>query len=606
MKEQHISKIEKKIAYLIGMLLFSYLVLRSIYSPILHDEIATFYYYIQPGIYFPPHAHWDANNHILNSMLSGWSYQLFGDAPWALRLPNVLAYILFVWATWKLASLLQNKSLRWGFFLAMTMAHYMFEYFNETRGYGLSMAFLSLGIFFTIRYLNSAQYRYLLGLLMAYLLACMANLTLLYSCLLIGVVLVFSVWQRKEIIQIKLAHYVTLFVGMVMLYPLIQFGFDLKERGALYYGGKEGFWKYTGNTLSELFLGYYSTEIAVLLTLLFSGILISFLWHWYRQKSSLQTILKQHHFIWVYLFVGSIAAIFATRYILDVNFPEDRTAMYLYPYLIGSLAFTIDRYSSQFLQYTTALMFLYFPVQFIFKANITHATWSMEERAPQEYFDQIKTYTRINPYPFTIGGARTQELCWNYMNHQSGGYEGKFTYTNHVDTLCDFQIVNIHRKTPSSFKQLYTQLNNNPINELNLYERKNKLKRIHVLTIDSITNWVHQQNEYFELISYKIPDSLIGKTLYAGVQATLHSPEKPFASSLVFSLKTAEFVEVHQEAMPLHWMKKNWDNTPNNLTHGIMMPTVPSNASYIIVYLWNHRKVDYLIHNGKLELFVLE
>src|SRR5690606_36419763 len=101
-----------------------------------------------------------------------------------------------------------------------------------------------------------------------------------------------------------------------------------------------------------------------------------------------------------------------------------------------------DQISNTKMGVSIGILLFYMPVQFIFKSNITRATWSLEERAPQEYFDHIVATERINKYPFTIGGARTQELCWNYMNHQSGGYEGKFTYTNHVDTLCDFQIVN--------------------------------------------------------------------------------------------------------------------------------------------------------------------
>ena len=57
--------------------LYTYLIIRCIYVPVLHDELATFFYYIQPDNYMPPKAHWDANNHILNSMLSNWSYHLF-------------------------------------------------------------------------------------------------------------------------------------------------------------------------------------------------------------------------------------------------------------------------------------------------------------------------------------------------------------------------------------------------------------------------------------------------------------------------------------------------------------------------------------------------
>ena len=139
---------EKIALSILGLALMSYLILRAIYTPILHDEIATFYYYIQTGIYFPPKAHWDANNHILNSMLSNWSFQVFGSEPWALRLPNVLTFPIYFLFSWKLVEKLQHVGVRWGAFLALVMSHYVFEYFGETRGYGLSMAFLVAGLFY--------------------------------------------------------------------------------------------------------------------------------------------------------------------------------------------------------------------------------------------------------------------------------------------------------------------------------------------------------------------------------------------------------------------------------------------------------------------------
>ncbi|MFZ9295801.1 MAG: hypothetical protein ACO259_06275, partial [Bacteroidia bacterium] len=80
---------------------FVFTVFRCYHIPLAHDEVATFYYYIQPGSFIPFYAHPDANNHVLNSVLAYFSYRLFGAAPWALRLPQCLALIIYLIVLWQ-------------------------------------------------------------------------------------------------------------------------------------------------------------------------------------------------------------------------------------------------------------------------------------------------------------------------------------------------------------------------------------------------------------------------------------------------------------------------------------------------------------------------
>jgi hypothetical protein len=95
----------------------------------LHDEIATFFYFIQTNDFLPPNAHWDANNHVLNSFLGHLSYQFFGDAPWALRLPNVVMFPIYVLFSWKIVNKINVTIIRWCVFLALVSTTYTFEYF---------------------------------------------------------------------------------------------------------------------------------------------------------------------------------------------------------------------------------------------------------------------------------------------------------------------------------------------------------------------------------------------------------------------------------------------------------------------------------------------
>jgi hypothetical protein len=519
----------------------------------------------------------------------------------------VLFFPLFFWAAFQLSKMLHGTLFNWSFLLSMTMAHYMFEYFGETRGYGLSMALLLAGLFWTIRFFREESTRQMSLALLLLWLATSANLTLVYSFLLIWFVMVVHLFAANHFKKgLKL---VVLVLFLTALYPLVWFAMELKHRGALYYGGKSGFWEFTGGTLTKLYTGYFSTTWAIGLTVLFGLVVVGYFVINRKNFVNLGKLSAEPSTLWVYLLVGSICAIFATRYVLDVNFPEDRAAMYLYPYFIGSIVFVGNQWWKEYgalIVVFPVLLLFYFPVNFVRRINIHTATFSMEERAPQEFFEVIAAKDRIAGYPVTVGGAHTQELCWFFMNYHAGAKQGKLQYTGHLDTLCDFQIADIQRTKPTRFDELYRQLNDIPVNNLNLYERKSKLARVPLLHRTDITNWNHANDEFFGFYEGQIPDSLKGKPLFVGLKATIHSPNKPFVSAVVVSQKNVNHEELSQEVLHLNWLRNEWDNSKDNLRQGIMIPAIHPETKYLVVYLWNQHQVDFLVHDGTCELFMLK
>ena len=81
--------------FILASLLFLLLAFRNVMVPFNHDEAVTFFYYIQSGEFLPYHAHIDANNHVLNSGLGYYCFKLFGSSTFALRLPNLLSFLVF-------------------------------------------------------------------------------------------------------------------------------------------------------------------------------------------------------------------------------------------------------------------------------------------------------------------------------------------------------------------------------------------------------------------------------------------------------------------------------------------------------------------------------
>lgn len=590
--------------------LLIYLAMRSFLLPIQHDEVATFYFYIQTGSFLPPAAHWDANNHVLNSFLSYLSYRMLGDEPWVLRLPNVLSFILFFWSAWGIARYLNKTYVRWGFFLALVMSHYLFEFFGQTRGYGISIALLLAALWLFLRFFQTQKTLLLVAIVVVCSLATASNLTLLIpSLLLIAYVLIVYGMGKGIHKQTFLMAGFTAVLTLLLFTPLVWFSFALKKGGALYYGGTSSFWEHTGSSLSLYFTGYYAPWMAYIYTGLFLALLAGFFTILWKIKKIRIVVTQFPSFVFAWLLVGSVAAIFALRYILNVNFPEDRAAVYLFPFLIGSITFLINDMEVINRKNYSLLMLplFFFPVHFLLKINTSTTTFPMEENPPKEFFDSVtRSEPTIKGYPVTVGGYPMQRLCWSYMNYRSGGKQSEMLVSSFIDTLCDFQIIDVKWALPGNFDQLYTVQNKETINNLNLYKRKQQLSYALITQKDSVTNWNHSDGEFFDLLHYQVPDSLRGKSLFAGLNASIDAHQAPFVAAIVISQKDADGNELSQESINLNWLKSTWNSQTDNLNQGKIIPVVNEKTAQIVIYLWNLKNNTFLIQKGKVELFVLE
>ena len=138
---------------LVTALAGAYLVTRAFLVPMTYDEAATYLRYIDAG----PWALFDfsvATNHFLNSVLTRLSSQLLGDAPWALRLPNVLAgfgYLIFAGALVRRAD---RGAVGLAGFVLVVANPYLLDYFALSRGYGLAIALLTGSVYFVLRWLE--------------------------------------------------------------------------------------------------------------------------------------------------------------------------------------------------------------------------------------------------------------------------------------------------------------------------------------------------------------------------------------------------------------------------------------------------------------------
>jgi len=574
--------------------------------PLLHDEIATFFYYVQSDNYLPPEAHWDANNHILNSFLTNISYHLFGNAPIALRLPNVISYGFYLFAAYHLVKGLKSSPIRWATLLAFIMSHYLFEYFAESRGYGMSIAFLMMGFYFFQLIRNRNQIIDFIGLFFFVIAAAAANLTLVVPALLFFAMtgLHLLIARKEKNIFPRLGIVV---LSTVPLLTLIKVSFAFKERGAFYYGSDKGFYEVTVKTLSEYILCTYNLGIAIVITLL-TGIIISlFIFRFLKAKqASSWTYLLSPQGIFAFVFLMLLLGIFALYYVLGINFPEDRVAMHLYPLFVLALGYALEQISD-FQKRTewVGIILLIFPVLFLFHLHPKHSVFSTQERTSPAIFEYIRDTPNPHFFPLTVGGYKTQEFCWYYLNSRSGGGQGKIHTNYHVTLDADFQIIRNGKNEDSILFDYYQPVVSDPYADLTLFERKTPLSRQLVFdTLACPTSGVIK-NEYHNILEMDISKYQDG-TLYAGAEITLNAAPSPFIAWLAINVNDEVGKSLYSDYIPMDWIRKDWKGEKNNVKQGILIHHVPPQAKTLKFYLWNIEEADYSIPDGKCYLYELK
>lgn len=105
------------------------------------DEAFTFNIFVG-GSWHDLYFQYDANNHLLFSILSKVSMSIFGDSEFALRLPSVIAGFFLMLGVWRVLESVDSRAVRWVAFVAIALHPLMLDFSTAARGYGLAMAFL--------------------------------------------------------------------------------------------------------------------------------------------------------------------------------------------------------------------------------------------------------------------------------------------------------------------------------------------------------------------------------------------------------------------------------------------------------------------------------
>jgi len=550
--------------------------------PFAHDEVATFNFYIQPGRFLPFLSHVDAMGHFLLSAASWLSFKLFGSSPLALRLPLIVSFLVLCVGVVKLCNLFSSLLPKLLCMAVFLLSYNFLAFYSLARGYGISMAFLVLALFYFYCYIRHFSFRHFWKFLLFGQLALAANLTLVMVLLVAtGFVLVFQ-FRHKKLLSFQ---NLLLLPHFALIGFWVKFGFYLQANGALYYGGGDSYWQVTFQSLIET-IALKSSLVTASFVLLFTVATMHFFYYVVKEKLS---YLWRSNFAITYVFFCTLViAFYLLKKLLGVNYPEDRTGLFFYVLFALLFPFLVSETEA-----TWRRMFVSIPallaLHFVLQVNCRVHPWRIYETIPREFFTTLLREQAVSAQPITIGAHRLREFIYGFLNYNSPQKLGYATSPEALQMNCDYALA--YAQDKPWYDKYYTELAAENDWGFRLLKRKRPLLREPLITLNN--EKVFSGNyEYYN--AFEQLDTTFGSIhpLIAEFDFTVEKAPQPFNAWLVAEISDASekgdnvFVRI-----PLNLLHYDW-NATGRTKLCLVTGNIPVKIKRIVCYLWNIEKQE--------------
>jgi hypothetical protein len=576
-----------------------YLLLRAFFNEFLADETASYWYFAYKGNFYGKNIVLDAANHPLNSLLSHFSYLVFGDIKGLIRIWSVLSYLLYAYFSYQICLQYKRKYLQYLAFVALNSIPYMLEYFAYTRGYGLSMGFFMGSLYWLVRFskypdIKSLIYCYIFGLL-----GFSANLTLLSTLLLtfsFAFFIQLAFWkniQQKTNIRLIILH-VLLIISIV---PFVQFSFRLKEAGALYYSSLDGLWDMTGKSLSQYVLFYDKTPLMYVFIFIFL-LFVYFLCRLLIQNGW-RKFIQLDNTIVAFLFFGNLCLSLLLALLLKINYPSDRTGMYLIPLFLILLFYILEK-----VRYSEWLL-LFFPLSLVFHLSIHTSIFSPDDRLSQHYFDAV--YKNIQKDD-AIVIYKTMFANWLYMSsHKKHKYSIGQVHMEKTK-YADIFLTKVDRQEDTLFRNpnlnLYKLIAKDEDANMLAYRRIHPAKR--TLVFKKEIKYAAINSEFFELLNdSQLKSITVAKNLIVSVKGHLKL-QKGNGTDLVLTTSDINdnLVRYLTNVFELSYQNQAMDD---DFQINFLLEHIKTEEVKLKIYFWNKEKNFWqYMKNAEVKIFEIQ
>ncbi len=329
--------------------IFAFVLYRAIALSITFDEASTSFLFDKNyvDIMFSEECFNTANNHILNSLAMKFMMSHFGTKEWAMRLPNVLSFIVYFFSV----VVLLNKVCKTNrekivALILFCSVRYLLDFFSLCRGYGMANAFEMASIASYILFLNKDKNKYLALCFLFASISVYANFTMLN--LFFGIVVTHNFLlfytAKRNIKNILLSNSIPFFFSLLLIIMIRKPLHFIQRNGEMKWGANGWFdslFTFSKKITYSSGITAYTLEVLLILFGLFcSYIAFSFL---KKQKISALNEEEKISLFLIALLLSIIAGTVIQRNVLNVMYLESRKATLYIPILLV-LILIVHRY----------------------------------------------------------------------------------------------------------------------------------------------------------------------------------------------------------------------------------------------------------------------
>lgn len=340
---------------------------------------------------------YDANNHVLYTLLARASAGALGASEFSLRLPSVLGGGLYLGGVFLLCRLALGSG--WMFLLAvgaLSLNPFLLDYLSVGRGYGLSLGFFVWGFYALARYHGQPHIRYLYGGAAGLALAMAANLTFAFpAAALAGVFTILLLAEKRA--EPLLDHFFLPCAAIAFVFLVLPLSHASRE--SFYVGASS-----LRGTLDGLVVGgYYSDprqegpndwlqlglrQFAIRWVPVAVALLPAGLWVAARKKPA--GAARSGFLLAGGGILGSLGLSVAAHTLAGVPYPEYRTGIYFIPlFCLACLTFA-EWAGRWWVKLPVAAFFLLSAAQFAREWNVSHyQEWHFAART-REVVEKIR------------------------------------------------------------------------------------------------------------------------------------------------------------------------------------------------------------------------
>lgn len=357
----------KSTYFLIGIFAFFYVFIRAFMIGITYDEVWTINEFVsQKFIDIINYTPCDANNHIVNTILIKLFFSFGNKSLFIARLPNVLAFIMYLIYGYKITYRYLPPFIGIVCFLLLLLNPFLLDFFSIARGYGLSLGFLMASVYYTFHYINNGTTANVWKATGLAAIAVLCNFSLLNYWISLVFILNLVALLSSSKYNFKKTFFYSLIVTIILTIISYEPIRKLNTYGNLYYGGNTNFYSDTLTSLAKY--SFYNQEsnsfitysLNIFLLILILSIITSFFVRdsLYSLKNTILSIT-----------VVSILSVITQHYLFGTLYLIDRTALFLYPLFILILCFSFNNFSTLIKKLGITLVTLAFTINFCQNAN---------------------------------------------------------------------------------------------------------------------------------------------------------------------------------------------------------------------------------------------